>query len=585
MSGDLCCICLVTIGLFITAAILLSYGTKRYADIGDANDWYSATCQPSHEERGSKCCGEECGFESVKFFNVSAVDKCGKIFLGEKHKIDINGFIERPCITKDSYVFGNWPKNEKSVNCWTNCDGFITTDPDDEIYSASVLLVVGYALFFICGLCPFTPSILYTLEYGGDGPSLNALLGALMGNLVFLWNVSIFNCVFHFDGVGCPKLVTSYALACGWPLFLFFLGFCFSVWDDSNTSTLVVQSITAAIHPFGSGFFLMLGLANPGKGSISECWDMSWCEQQSKASFGMYIFVLIAAIIYSQGLLKYCTRMTNPKDMSKWQWRHYHKRVIVAMQGDWRASNGEKITIENKTVNFLSSRKVYYITEYSEDLTIDIGETEWTLSNKEFEGEVKKLTWKASRKEDFIWRRVEKSLWGDYQQKVCAQIQGDWRNSDGLLVSVNDRNITFQPSGNCYFLFGDDFDVVYMLISDIKWTLSSMEEEKLIWKAPNEAPITWEKRKMIAPNAPVQIEWGAPPNYQPNTPSPPLSDRFDSFDEPGVTTPSVEEPEGFFAPITAFFRKHWARVDPVSSPTISPPPSYDEATQTKQYQV
>ena len=56
------------------------------------------------------------------------------------------GFQERTCITDDSYVFGTWPEgsyvpispnNDRSFVCWTNCDGFVTTDPDDTISSAS----------------------------------------------------------------------------------------------------------------------------------------------------------------------------------------------------------------------------------------------------------------------------------------------------------------------------------------------------------------------------------------------------------------------------------------------------------------
>ena len=81
-------------------------------------------------------------------------------------------------------------------------------------------LIVGYTLFFIFCLCPFTPLGFLKLEEG-EGISLNgigfhsemslhfwALLGPLTFNLVFLWHVSIYNCNTFF----CEK--ASFSLKC-----------------------------------------------------------------------------------------------------------------------------------------------------------------------------------------------------------------------------------------------------------------------------------------------------------------------------------------------------------------------------------
>lgn len=322
---------------------------------------------------------------------------------------------------------------------------------------------------------------------------------------------------------------------------------------------------------------------------------ISWCEQQSKASLGAYIFLLIMMILYMgffrQGMMGYCKRMVDKKEMSKYEWRVYNDRVIQLIQGDWRSSDGFKIAIQDRTVKYLSSG-VKCILEESSELKIDMDNKKWTLKNKKFMREnVKKLIWKSDGPQPInIWHRIEESLWGDYQQNACSKIQGNWTNSEGLLINVTDRNITFQPSGNCYFLFGDSMDcldIVYMQIGGVKWTLNTIEEHTLVWKATEEAPMTWQKISAIVPNEQPQPEWGAPPTYHGNTPSPPTSSVIgigDSFDEPEVITPPTDN--RFFAPITAFVRKQWGRVDPSSrSPTISPPPSYELATRTKEHQI
>lgn len=107
-------------------------------------------------------------------------------------------------------------------------------------------------------------------------------------------------------------------------------------------------------------------------------------------------------------------------------------------------------------------------------------------------------------------RRKEASREKKGFQKLYEKLQGDWSNSDGLLITVRQSAITFLPSGNSYKLEKGDGVRMKMDIRGEVWISREQdfaEEDTVIWRRMNES-IIWTRRDL-----PTSLD-DMPPGYE-----------------------------------------------------------------------
>lgn len=117
----------------------------------------------------------------------------------------------------------------------------------------------------------------------------------------------------------------------------------------------------------------------------------------------------------------------------------------------------------------------------------------------------------------------DQPTWRKAHLDLRQKIRGDWRNSDGLLISVEDDVVTFLPSTNSYRLFPFGENRLKLKIGNEWWCYSNQSsEDVLVWTNRGESVI-WERR-VIPPSVDdlppsyehsgLQVEMSAPPAYE-----------------------------------------------------------------------
>jgi len=205
-------------------------------------------------------------------------------------------------------------------------------------------------------------------------------------------------------------------------------------------------------------------------------------------------------------------------------------RFVACIQGDWINSDGLQIFVNDRQVTFLPSGNKYSIEPLDSQrlgmfgvnqnlVSIRINNQVWRLcdfNTKNLETNPyfrKEIMWMSEDKMDYIkWSRrqepkparitaarTDRSARLD---RLVESIQGDWSNSDGLLISVKNRQATFLPSGNSYKIDLWGTDQVSIRINDRIWSLISCDTSKqskphsrktIYWRNSSET-IKWSRR-------------------------------------------------------------------------------------------
>jgi len=416
--------------MFLIACVLLAVGTEKYALVGDTEDWVSADCVPLHETKGARCCarsssdddaGDDCleyGNVPEQWANVTTLERCpGSRIIHQ---------LEQPCET--GYNFGAWPERSfsdqflesgSSFECWTDCDEYLDTHPDEFLLSARIMLSFGYIFFLFCGLCPAIASYQSGEE---DGKSFAATI--LIFNFIFLWYVSTFNCAYHIHQ-DCVFLQVSYSLTAFGPILGFFL--CVgSSFFFSDSKTITPQRVIIGIFvicPVFTCILLLFGIFIPQRDPLEDCWKISWCEYQMWSNFSFYFIVaLIPTTVACMNPSK-CSEhweefMKGPDDRdssielddagdsSKNQnWEGGHEEVVKELQGRWRNSDGECIIVDGRAVSFLTSEATCYFKGYGANtITFEDNGDVWTLDTTEF-GSATQIEW-VTVKDKQTWEKI-----------------------------------------------------------------------------------------------------------------------------------------------------------------------------------
>lgn len=148
---------------------------------------------------------------------------------------------------------------------------------------------------------------------------------------------------------------------------------------------------------------------------------------------------------------------------------------------------------------------------------------------------------KRSHKENY-----SKTEWQKAHLDLRQKIRGDWRNSDGLLISVEDDIVTFLPSTNSYPLYPFGQNRLKMKIGDAWWCYSNKSSEDiLIWSNRGES-VTWDRRVMplsvddLPPSyehSGLQVEMSTPSTYEHTHSQVELSTPPPAYDEVGPSAP------------------------------------------------
>jgi len=220
-------------------------------------------------------------------------------------------------------------------------------------------------------------------------------------------------------------------------------------------------------------------------------------------------------------------------------------RLVAFIQGDWINSDDLQISVKNRQVTFLSSGNHYTLDCWEnnhDQISFRINDQTWKLcnldqilSNQAYNE--KSISWRCSNPYETIrWTRPQHEglivSAGPSREvrfnRMIASIQGDWRNSDGLLISVKNRQATFLPSGNCYKIdkieFSSSIYQAAIRISNQIWTLYNFDVstkdlesnpyflKQIKWVCGGEV-IEWNRREEPKESPPSYDNWSAPPVY------------------------------------------------------------------------
>jgi len=135
---------------------------------------------------------------------------------------------------------------------------------------------------------------------------------------------------------------------------------------------------------------------------------------------------------------------------------------------------------------------------------------ETKIDKWEREAEERRKKWNIQEKKRERERKKKSSREQKRFQKLYQKLQGDWSNSDGLLITVRQSGVTFLPSGNSYTIEKGDGSRMKMDIRGEVWICREQdftEEDTVIWRRMNES-IIWRRRDL-----PTSLD-DMPPGYE-----------------------------------------------------------------------
>jgi len=308
----------------------IGMGSEEWMKIGDLREWGQAECEPLYHTSGSKdkssICTEYNDKNRLQYFWKKIHAKDGNKFCDPETVVSQ---VDRECGRNKAYR--DWPiseygddfvNNNQTHPCWTNCNKYMTSIPEERLQKAQKNLIVGYALLLFLPLIqlivlPFPylrKIVVFVVWFWLATPDEDYWLGrrtekfqfptdafftfkSIMLGLYITHIVSTFNCWFFISDT-CPIMQTGYIVELSSPIFIF-LRWMLRPHPYDYVTCFNVQFNSLFCFFCATFMFITIVMITELGGLGGHCFKPSWCDIQVYFILVWYFLALMGFLVYN----------------------------------------------------------------------------------------------------------------------------------------------------------------------------------------------------------------------------------------------------------------------------------------------